>query len=269
MTPIVSIVMPTRGRPTYVERAVASVLEQSFRDFEVLILDNSSRIEKERIREISKRDSRIVFVDRGNIGITAARKLGAELSRGKLFALLDSDDYWDRERLERHVEIWTGNRVGLTWDRWAEAHEKRFRVFPQPFSEGLIPPPKVAVRLYKLNFIHASSGIVSTSLARSLGFPFLDIMSSDWTLFMRAAEYYPAYFLGETLSYKEIDSPERVSDTETQEFFLNEILTVKRWSLLNRPRIYGPDYLKRRLGRILRGIKGRSATFREPQPAKV
>ncbi len=252
MTPIVSVVMPTRGRPTYVERAVASVLEQSLRDFEVLILDNSSRIEKERIREISKRDSRIVFVDRGNIGITAARKLGAELSRGKLFALLDSDDYWDHARLERHVEVWSRNRVGLTWDRWAEVHEKRFREFPQPFSEGLIPPPKVAVRLYKLNFIHASSGIVSTGFARSLGFPFPDIMSSDWTLFMRAAEYYPAYFLRQTLSYKETDSPERVTNIETQDLFQNEILTVRRWSLLNRPRIYGPDYLKRRVTRIFK-----------------
>src|SRR3989304_806334 len=105
MRPTVSVAMPTRGRPAYVKRAIMSVLEQSFPDFELLILDNSPQLEKEKIRELSNRDSRIVFVDRGDIGVTEARKLGAMLSQGKLFALLDSDDYWDQERLKKHVEI--------------------------------------------------------------------------------------------------------------------------------------------------------------------
>jgi glycosyltransferase involved in cell wall biosynthesis len=238
--------MPTRGRPDYVERAVTSVLRQTFSDFELLILDNTPLPTLDVIRKISQSDPRIIFVDRGNVGVTAARKLGAELSKGKLFALLDSDDYWDPTRLERHVGVWSGNRVGLSWDRWGEVSEGMFREFPQPFRAGLIEPPKVAIRLYKGNFIHASSGIVSTSFARSLGFPFANIMSSDWTLFMRAAEYYRAYFIDQTLSFKELSSPERITETEGRDFFSWEIVTVRRWLLINRPRIYGVDYLRRK-----------------------
>jgi len=262
--PIVSIIMPSKGRSTYVNRAVKSVLEQTFPDFELLILDNSSQPEKNKILEMSKLDSRIRFVDRGNSGVTEARRLGAVLARGKLFALLDSDDYWGRERLEKHVGVWSRNSIGLSWDRWAEVHHHRSSEFPQPFSEGLIQPPKVAVRLYRWNFIHASAGIVSTRFARELGFPTLDIMSSDWSLFMRAAEYYRSYFIGETLSFKEQDSPERVSDVEPREFFQRETNTVRRWALLNRPGIYGGEFLKKKMGRVLRRIRPKPLTIHEP-----
>ena len=96
--------MPTRGRPVYVRRAIASVIGQSFDDFELIILDNTPRPEQDEIRKLSGTDPRILFVDRGNIDVTAARKLGAQLSRGKPLALLDSDDYWDRFSSHRAIQ---------------------------------------------------------------------------------------------------------------------------------------------------------------------
>jgi glycosyltransferase involved in cell wall biosynthesis len=251
--------MPTRGRPVYVRRAVASVIGQSFDDFELIILDNTPSSDQDQIRKLSETDPRIVFVDRGNIGVTAARKLGAQLSRGKLLALLDSDDYWERRRLEKHASIWRNNRIGLSWDRWAEVGKGAQEDLPQPFPAGLIEPPKVAVRLFRRNFIHASSGIVSTSFARALGFPFANVISSDWTLFMTAAEYYPSYFIDETLSFKEVDSPQRITNTEGQEFFSWETIMVKRWSFINRPRIYAVDYVRRKAQKRFRvGLKAQS-----------
>src|SRR6267143_155968 len=252
MNPTFSIVMPTLGRPDYVERAVTSVLRQTFSDFELLILDNTPLPSQDSIRRISESDPRIIFVERGNVGVTAARKMGAELSKGRLFALLDSDDYWGPTRLEKHVRAWKDRTVGLSWDRWVEVTQGAFREFTQPFRAGLIEPPKVAVKLYKRNFIHASSGIVSTSFARSLGFPFPSIMSSDWTLFMRAAEYYRSCFIDETLSFKELSAPDRITDTEGQAFFSWEIITVRRWLLVNRPKIYGLDYVRRKALKRLR-----------------
>ncbi len=260
--PTISIVMPTRGRPAYVRRAVSSVIEQSFDDFELIILDNTSRPDQEDIRKLSEIDPRIVFVDRGNIGVTAARKLGASLSRGKLFSLMDSDDYWHPERLKEHVRVWRNNQIGLSWDRWAEVGKGAAKELPQPFPAGLVGPPKVAVRLFRRNFIHASSGIVSTSFARSLGFPFARIISSDWTLFMRAAEYYPAYFIDETLSFKEVGSPQRITDSEGRDFFSWETISVKRWSLVNRPKIYAVDYLRRLVQKRFRArLKGTTNRF--------
>lgn len=250
MGPVVSVVMPTRGRTEFVKRAVSSVLEQTFTKFELLILDNSSIQDRQAIIELSKGDPRIQFIDRGNTDLTEARKRGAMVAHGKLFALLDSDDYWKPERLEKHVEIWTKNRIGLSWDRWREIGDSP-RDFPQFFREGVIKPPGVAVRLYNGNFIHASSGIVLTAFARQLGFPLANILSSDWPLFMRAGEYYSGYFLSESLSYNEKAAPDRISRVIPPTFFEKETRAIMHWFLLNRPIIYGIPYLKKKLTPLL------------------
>ena len=260
MSPTVTVAMPTRGRHGLAERAIKSVTKQSFPDFELLILDNSSSDEKEEIRGISRIDPRIKFIDRGDIGLTQARKLGADLAKGRLFALLDSDDYWSPNRLERHVDVWTHNKIGLSWDRWAESYDGTLRVYPQPFPPGLISPPRTARRLYNWSFIHASSGIVSTSFARDYGFPMLDILSSDWTLFMEAAERYPAYFIGETLSFKDIGSPNRVTNVEPGDLFSKETRIVTRRFLFREPGIYVAPYLKRRAIRLLNRFASKPRT---------
>src|SRR2546425_5782444 len=251
MRPTISVVMPTRGRGTFVSRAISTVLKQTYEEFELLIVDNSPPPDRECILEMSKSDPRIRFVDRGNIGVTDARRLGALLSRGRLLSLLDSDDYWDRERLEKHVQVWRDNRIGLSWDRWAVVNENQVTEFPQPFSEGPISGRKVAAQLHKGNFIHASAGIVLASFAKKFGFPVRNVMSSDWMLFMRAAEFHSAYFVGDTLTFKELKSPERVSDTVTHEFISEESKIIRRWALIHNPRVYGRQYLNTRLGRIL------------------
>jgi len=63
---------------------------------------------------------------------------------------------------------------------------------------------------------------------------------------MKAAEYYYSYFIDETLSFKEVDSPQRITDTESRDFFSWKTTMVKRWSLINRPRIYAVDYVTRK-----------------------
>lgn len=270
MAPVFSIAMPTRGRVSYVERAIRSVLRQSLPNFELIILDNSQTPEREQILELSSVDPRIIFVNRGSIGVSGARKLGASMAHGKLFALLDSDDYWEPNRLMKHLQVWTDNQIGLSWDRWAEVSQGVISEVPEPFPGGIVEPKKLAKRLYLFNFIHASAGVVTSKFARGLGFPLTNIMSSDWTLFMRAAEYYPAYFIDECLSYKEIDSPDRVSNVESNDFFRDETRIVRSWALRRRPTTYGVEYAKKKAVWLVDrfGINRRKA-IHEPQLMKV
>ena len=258
MKPTVSVVMPTRGRHSLVDRAITSVLEQTFTHFELLVLDNSSPYEKEEIRKMSGSDPRITYMDRGNAGLTGARKLGADIAQGKLLALMDSDDFWSPERLARHVDVWNHNLIGLSWDRWAKSDGIRRRVFPQPFSPGLIPAPKVAQKLYSWNFIHASAGIVSSRFAREEGFPILEITSSDWPLFMRAAQAHPSYFIGETLSYADETSPERVTNVISTKYFQEDERIIRRRFLMDRPRTYAIPFLKTKLNRARLRVQSRS-----------
>jgi glycosyltransferase involved in cell wall biosynthesis len=100
ISPLVSIVLPTYNRSHCIHRAVKSVVEQTFTDWELIIVDNSSTDSTLEIIS-SFSDERIFTFDIENNGIVAkSRNLGIQLSQGKYIALLDSDDWWKPEKLE-------------------------------------------------------------------------------------------------------------------------------------------------------------------------
>ena len=108
--PLVSIVLPTYRRPTYLERAIASVLVQSYPDWDLIIVDdNDDRSDDRRRTEASARvhmrDERVRLIghDR-NRGGSAARNTGARHAAGEYIAFLDDDDEWLPTKLERQLE---------------------------------------------------------------------------------------------------------------------------------------------------------------------
>jgi len=102
--PPITVVMPVYNCERYVAEAVESILAQTFRDFEVLIIDDGStdgsRVILERYAE---RDRRIRLVSRPNTGIVGALNEGLAMARGELIARMDADDIALPERFERQV----------------------------------------------------------------------------------------------------------------------------------------------------------------------
>lgn len=91
MTPVFSVIIPVYNRAHLLERALASVLAQSFQDFEIVVVDDGSQDDPKRV--IAKiGDSRIRFVRQENQGGGAARNTGIDLAQGRYIAFLDSDD---------------------------------------------------------------------------------------------------------------------------------------------------------------------------------
>src|SRR5689334_2783621 len=104
MAPLVSVVIPTYNRLAFLREAVDSVLAQTFRDWELIIADDGStdgtpeamaRLADPRVRVISLEHS-------GNPG--RVRNAAIALARGRYVAFLDSDDWWEREKLSLQVE---------------------------------------------------------------------------------------------------------------------------------------------------------------------
>src|SRR5580700_11831785 len=91
--------------PSMLERSVRSILNQSFTDFEFLILDDgsSSAATQSYLSEAAARDSRIRLVFEPHRGLTAALNRGLALARGELIARQDADDWSDLQRLERQA----------------------------------------------------------------------------------------------------------------------------------------------------------------------
>ena len=104
--PLVSIIIATHNRADKLPLTVHSLLTQTFKDFEILIVDDASKDETPQVIEnLKNSDNRILsFRSETNIGPGAARNLGAENASGSLIAIMDDDDLAKPYRLELEVK---------------------------------------------------------------------------------------------------------------------------------------------------------------------
>lgn len=114
--PKVSVIIPTYNRAhLLLPRAVKSVLNQTFTDFELIIVDDASTDNTKEVVE-SFNDSQIRYMrHEQNKGGGAARNTGIEKARGEFIAFLDSDDEWMKEKLERQIAAFSqaNPRIGF------------------------------------------------------------------------------------------------------------------------------------------------------------
>ncbi len=103
--PLVSVVIPTYNREDLVGRALKSVLRQTCRELEVIVVDDGSTDATPRIMA-GVADPRVRYeVLEGNYGGAHARNVGIELARGEYVAFLDSDDYWLPDKLDKQLAV--------------------------------------------------------------------------------------------------------------------------------------------------------------------
>ncbi|WP_022765635.1 glycosyltransferase family 2 protein [Butyrivibrio sp. XPD2006] len=112
--PLVSIIMPVYNAQKVVGRAVESVLNQTLKDFELIIVnDGSSDSSGEILREYAKKDSRINYIDKANEGVAITRNSALDAVKGEMIAFVDADDYVRKDFLERMVSIKKDNNAQM------------------------------------------------------------------------------------------------------------------------------------------------------------
>lgn len=103
-TPLFSIIVPVYKTEKYIHQCVESILNQSFTDFEAILVDDGSPDSCPKIcDEYAQRDPRIKVVHKENGGSVSARRAGLAVSNGAYIAHVDSDDYIDRDLLKNAV----------------------------------------------------------------------------------------------------------------------------------------------------------------------
>jgi glycosyltransferase involved in cell wall biosynthesis len=105
----VSIVVPAYNVASVISRAIESVLDQTFTDFEVVIVDDGSRDDTASVVKQFQSDSRIRYVYQSNKGLPGARNTGIQNSEAELIAFLDADDWWLPTKLEVQVRAMERN----------------------------------------------------------------------------------------------------------------------------------------------------------------
>ncbi len=101
--PAVSVVIPAYNRAYCVADAVESVLGQTFKDFEIIAIDDGSTDGTDNV--LKKFGSRLRLIRQENRGVSSARNRGVRAARGKWVAFLDSDDQWHSDKLERQLSV--------------------------------------------------------------------------------------------------------------------------------------------------------------------
>lgn len=100
---MISVIMPAYNVANYIEKSINSVLQQSYTDFELVIVnDGSTDNTREIILDCQAKDNRIRLVEQTNQGVSVARNTGIENAQGEYISFLDGDDLW-------HQDFFAGN----------------------------------------------------------------------------------------------------------------------------------------------------------------
>lgn len=113
----VSVIIPVYKAEKYIDATVKSVLEQTHKNLEILIIDDAS---PDKSIDICKKftDSRIKIIHQENRGLAGARNTGIRYAQGEYLAFLDADDLWLPEKLEKHVaHLDSLPKVGVSFSR--------------------------------------------------------------------------------------------------------------------------------------------------------
>jgi glycosyltransferase involved in cell wall biosynthesis len=110
LAPRVSVVIPTYNRAKYIGQAIASAFGQSYRDLEVIVVDDGSTDSTETVLK-SFIDPRLVVIRQENAGRSRARNVAINAARGEYITFLDSDDYYLPSKVDLQVSFLDANPV--------------------------------------------------------------------------------------------------------------------------------------------------------------
>ncbi len=197
--PLVSVIIPTYNRSHLFEQAVTSVLQQTWNDLEILLVDDGS--EDATLAQARRiKDPRLRILSQENKGVSAARNLGIAHAKGRYIALLDSDDRWLPTKLQRQLEFMHegGFHISQTQEIWIRRGKRvNPRHIHSKFS-GWFFNPSLGRCL-----ISPSCVMLTRALWEKVG-PFDETLPAceDYDLWLRTCLHYPAGLVPEALVIK-------------------------------------------------------------------
>lgn len=199
-----SVIIPTFNREKFVVESVISVLNQSYKNFELIIIDDGSTDRTpEKIKEIIKiyRTFPIIYkhYDR-NRGPAFARNRGAEIASGEYLAFLDSDDLWLKNKLKEQINFMRANNYSIsqTEEIWIR-NGKRVN----QMKKHKKPSGNIFEESLKLCVVSPSSVIIKKDIFFELGgFDENFLACEDYDLWLRLSLKYPVYLLPKKLIIK-------------------------------------------------------------------
>jgi glycosyltransferase involved in cell wall biosynthesis len=196
---LASVIIPAYNKAEYTCRAVDSVLGQTYRDVEIIVVDDGSTDDtRERLKTYG---NRIQYIYKSNGGACSARNVGIRQAKGEYIALLDCDDLYLPAKIEESVNVLRARpEIGFihTMAYLVDRDDNIVHVYARPEArfEG-----KIAQRLIFGNFICNSTVVVRRSCLDRVGlFDETIFTPADWDMWLRLAEQFQTAYIKTALT---------------------------------------------------------------------
>jgi glycosyltransferase involved in cell wall biosynthesis len=218
----ISVIIPNYNYARFLPKAIESVLNQTFRNFEIIVVDNDSNDDSLIVLD---KYPEVRVISQKNQGQARSRNVGVENSSGEFLAFLDADDFWHPEKLEKQIHMVDAGFQFVTCSVFY-VNEKGDNVRAFFYSDRRMDFNNLAYTQPGVSIIEAgeSSILVSKKLFHQMGgFDTKLDSSSGWDFFRRCAKSVPFGVVNEPLVYYRVhnNSLSRNSGRNISEFVLS------------------------------------------------
>lgn len=197
---LISVVIPTYNRVSFLKEAIDSVLDQTFRNFELIVVDDGSTDKTSEL--LLSYDKKIKVIKKANKGPSSARNRGIKAAKGEWIAFLDSDDAWKPDKLEKQMQFIKDNpdiKICQTEEIWVRNGK---RVNPRKKHE--MHSGWIYEQCLRLCIVSPSSVIIHKDVFEKVGlFDETLLACEDYDLWLRVAPYFPICLVREKLIVKQ------------------------------------------------------------------
>ncbi len=242
----ISVIVPVYNNEKYLHQCIDSILEQSYKNLEIILVDDGSTDGSVQIcDEYGQKDDRVKVLHQVNGGISAARNAGLNLASGDYIAFVDSDDFLDKNMYERLLHILQANNADMSVCCFHQIDENG-KQFDVPFSivDEVTEPYSVLKRLAEKRgwvYVVVWNRLYKREIFDNLRFPVNKLHEDEWValpiytsckkvVFTASAYYYyrvnPNSVMGRKNNIKHLDGVEAVYNRtlKYQEYGWTELL---------------------------------------------
>jgi glycosyltransferase involved in cell wall biosynthesis len=192
-----SVIIPTYNRPELIINSVRSVLNQTFSNLELIVVDGSDTDETS--KQISSiNDDRLKYVKIKNESAAHSRNIGLELAIGDFVAFNDDDDEWDSDKAEKQLLLLSSNKsLKVIYSAFSKEIRGHLRITPD--EEIIYKSGRIYNELLLRNFVGLPTIVVARSCCQEVMFDEKLRCLEDWDWIIRLAARYTFGLIGESL----------------------------------------------------------------------
>ena len=159
----VSVIIPVYNSEKYIEQTIDSVLNQTYKNIEIIVINDGSIDNTEKILESYVNKNQIIYIKKENGGPAAARNLGIKQAQGEYVAFLDSDDIWEPNKIEEQIKLTAKQKEPVV------IFSKRFLLPSLKHDDTKLFSGYIYKNLIKNNFITNSSVFIDRKIINDIG----------------------------------------------------------------------------------------------------